>query len=85
MDAGELAGVASWTLPPNQVLRLARLAKLSGINGMVCSPDEVEALRDVVGPQAKLVIPGIRSATDSIGDQRRVATAAEAIQRERPI
>ncbi len=41
MDAGELAGVGVMETPAAQVLRLARLAKLSGINGMVCSANEV--------------------------------------------
>jgi orotidine-5'-phosphate decarboxylase len=81
MDAGELAGVGVMDTPAAQVLRLARLAKLSGIHGMVCSADEVETLRDNLGPDAWLVIPGIRAAGDARGDQRRVATAAEAMQR----
>lgn len=81
MDAGELAGVGVMDTPAAQVLRLARLAKLSGINGMVCSADEVETLRDNLGPEVRLVIPGIRAAGDALGDQRRVATAEAAIQR----
>jgi orotidine-5'-phosphate decarboxylase len=81
MDAGELAGVGVMDTPTAQVLRLARLAKLSGINGMVCSADEVGTLRDDLGQDARLVIPGIRAAGDALGDQRRVATAETAIQR----
>ena len=81
MDAGELAAVGVMDTPAAQVLRLARLAKLSGIHGMVCSADEVEALREDLGPEVRLVIPGIRAAGDAVGDQRRVATAGAAIGR----
>jgi orotidine-5'-phosphate decarboxylase len=81
MDAGQLAGVGVMDTPAAQVLRLARLAKLSGINGMVSSAAEIEMLRDDLGPETLLVIPGIRSAGDDLGDQRRVATPGSAIQR----
>jgi len=65
--------------PADQVLRLARLAKSSGINGMVCSAQEVAALRSELGPEALLVVPGIRPAGSALNDQRRIATPAEAI------
>jgi orotidine-5'-phosphate decarboxylase len=52
MDAGELAAVGVAGSPADQVLRLARLAKDSGINGMVCSAEEVAALRTELGPEA---------------------------------
>jgi orotidine-5'-phosphate decarboxylase len=48
---------------------------------MVCSPEEVAELREELGPEAMLVIPGIRPAGSDVGDQRRVATAGEAIAR----
>ncbi len=81
MDAGQLAGVGVAGTPAEQVLRLARLAQGAGINGMVCSPEEVADLREELGPEAMLVIPGIRAAGSDVGDQRRVATAGEAIVR----
>jgi orotidine-5'-phosphate decarboxylase len=81
MDAGELWGVGVSDTPADQVQRLARLAKQSGINGMVCSPEEVASLRLDLGQEPLLVTPGIRGAGDAIGDQRRVATAADAISR----
>jgi len=65
----------------SQVLRLARLAKVAGINGLVCSADEVAAVREVMGQEALLVVPGIRPAGGDVGDQSRVATPAEAIAR----
>ncbi len=81
MDADELLGVGVSDSPEAQVLRLARLAKQCGINGMVCSPQEVAMLRTDLGSEALLVTPGIRGAGDLVGDQKRVATAAEAISR----
>jgi orotidine-5'-phosphate decarboxylase len=80
MDAGELAGVGVNAAPAEQVLRLARLARESGIAGMVCSAEEVGTLRSTLGPEVVLVTPGIRSAGDTVGDQKRVATAEAAIR-----
>jgi orotidine-5'-phosphate decarboxylase len=80
MDAGELAGVGVSADPAAQVLRLARLAQESGISGMVCSAEEVGMLRGELGPEVMLVTPGIRSAGDAVGDQKRVATAEAAIR-----
>ena len=52
----------------------------AGINGFVCSPQEVAALRTLCGPEAVLVIPGIRPAGGDAGDQKRVATPADALR-----
>jgi orotidine-5'-phosphate decarboxylase len=81
MDSAELAGVGVEAAPAEQVLRLGRLAWASGIGGMVCSAEEVGALRSDLGAEVMLVTPGIRAAGEAVGDQRRVATAAEAIAR----
>ncbi len=82
MDAAELNAVGVADSPSEQVLRLARLAKLSGINGLVCSPEEVEAVRQAMGPSARLVVPGIRPSGIAVSDdQRRVATPAQTIAR----
>ena len=76
-DAGEAEGVVE-----TQVLRLARLARAAGIDGLVCSAEEVAAVREAMGPEALLVVPGIRPAgTGSSDDQSRVASAAQAIAR----
>jgi len=56
-----------------------RKAVESGIDGLVCSPMEVDAVRRLAGPQVILVTPGVRSPGASKGDQKRVATPAEAI------
>jgi orotidine-5'-phosphate decarboxylase len=80
MDAGELWGVGVKDDPAEQVLRLGRLAVESGISGLVCSAEEVPALRRDLGAEVMLVTPGIRSAEDAVGDQRRVATPESAIR-----
>jgi orotidine-5'-phosphate decarboxylase len=79
MDANELAGVGVTGSLAEQVLRLAKLARAAGIDGMVCSAEEVSTLRTEMGPQTMLVIPGIRPAGAATEDQRRIATPARAI------
>ena len=56
-----------------------RNAMEAGIGGIVCSPMEVSGVRAITGPRAVLVTPGVRSAGASVGDQKRVATPAEAM------
>jgi orotidine-5'-phosphate decarboxylase len=79
MDANELVGIGITASPAQQVLRLAKLAKKSGIDGMVCSAEEVAALRKETGPNTLLVVPGIRLAGGAMDDQKRIATPAQAI------
>jgi orotidine-5'-phosphate decarboxylase len=79
MDANQLAGIGITVSPAEQVFRLARLAQASGIDGMVCSAEEVATLRKETGPNTLLVIPGIRPAGSAVEDQRRIATPAQAI------
>jgi orotidine-5'-phosphate decarboxylase len=54
-------------------------AMAAGIDGIVCSAKEAAAVRELAGPQAILVTPGVRSASAESGDQKRVATPAEAL------
>ncbi len=61
-----------------QVLRLAALSTFSHLDGAVCSPHEIRALREARGPGYHLVVPGIRPAGSDTGDQKRVMTPAEA-------
>lgn len=62
-----------------RVLRLAGLARESGLDGVVCSAMEAGALRQIHGDDFCLVTPGIRMAGDPAADQRRVVTPAEAL------
>ncbi len=79
MDSDELRGIGVQDSPGAQVERLARLAQDGGAGGLVCSVQEVEALRRVVGPKMVLCTPGIRPAGAAKGDQARVDTPAAAI------
>ena len=62
------------------VRRRAALAREIGIGGLVASASEARALRQIVGPDMALVTPGIRPAGAEAGDQKRIATPAEAIR-----
>ena len=66
--------------PMEQVLRLAHLTQRAGLDGVVCSPQEVEIVRNACGEDFKLVTPGIRPIGDDFGDQRRVMTPTAAIR-----
>jgi orotidine-5'-phosphate decarboxylase len=81
MDTHELAAIGVASSPAEQVLRLARLAKQAGIDGLVCSAEEVGTLRAELGAETLLVIPGIRPSGSDIGDQKRIATPRQAIER----
>lgn len=79
MDEGQLKAVGVSASPADQVLRLAHAGWESGIHGFVSSAQEVAAMRQAF-PEATLVIPGIRPAGSAVGDQKRVATPAAALQ-----
>jgi orotidine-5'-phosphate decarboxylase len=64
----------------SEVQRLAGIALGAGLRGVVCSAREVSVLRERLGPDPYLVVPGIRRSTDAVGDQVRVATAREAAE-----
>lgn len=64
----------------DQARRLAALAKSCGLDGVVCSPHEIAALRAECGADFLLIVPGIRPAWAAAGDQKRVMTPAEAAQ-----
>ncbi len=80
MDAAQGKAVGLGRSPAQQVALLARMGLEAGIRGFVCSPREVAALRELTGPQGVLVIPGIRPAGAAVGDQKRVATPADALR-----
>jgi orotidine-5'-phosphate decarboxylase len=64
-----------------QVLRLAGLAKAAGLDGVVCSPQEIEVLRKEFGRELVIVAPGIRPLWAAAQDQKRIMTPAEAVAR----
>jgi orotidine-5'-phosphate decarboxylase len=79
--SGESYGQAlgrSGVEPASEAIRLAELATQAGLRGVVCSAKEVSVLRQRLGPDPFLVVPGIRRSSDQRGDQVRVATAEDA-------
>ena len=69
-----------WTADAaDQVRRLAGLAKTAGLDGVVCSPREIETLRREFGPDLVIVTPGIRPVWAEVQDQKRIMTPAEAV------
>ena len=63
-----------------QVVKLARLAYQSGLDGVVCSAEEAKLLRNSMPADFILVTPGIRREQDAVGDQKRVITPSQAIR-----
>ncbi|MBL8644754.1 MAG: orotidine-5'-phosphate decarboxylase [Rhodospirillaceae bacterium] len=70
-------GVAGTTL--DQVRRLAELSKMAGLDGVICSPHEAATLRQDLGPNFKLITPGVRPVWAAANDQKRIMTPAEAL------
>ena len=64
----------------DQVIRLAKLAKESGMDGVVCSPLEAKMIREACGPDFLIVTPGVRPSFAATDDQKRIATPAKALQ-----
>ena len=68
-------------MPPSLYVRhLADLGKRCGLDGIVCSADDLSVLKDVLGSSMEIVTPGIRRSCDSTGDQKRCATPTTAIK-----
>ena len=81
LDQADLAdvGIAGRT-PAEQVAAMARFATENGAHGLVCSPKEVGALSKALKAGTLFVTPGVRPAGTAVGDQKRVATPAEAVR-----
>lgn len=80
MDESDLIELGITISPAEQVKRLAVLTKASGLDGVVCSSHETEALKALLGQSFKLITPGIRPAGCEAGDQRRIKTPKQAIE-----
>ncbi|MCF0157079.1 MAG: orotidine-5'-phosphate decarboxylase [Veillonella sp.] len=63
----------------DQVIRLAKLAKESGMDGVICSALEAKMIREACGPNFLIVTPGIRPSFAATNDQKRIATPASAL------
>lgn len=80
MDQEALAQIGIDAPVAEEAARLASLAKVNGIDGIVCSPQEAHAMRQLLGEDALIVTPGVRPAGAALGDQSRVATPAAALE-----
>jgi len=80
MAQQDLADIGINATPAEMVLRLATLARDSGLDGVVCSAQEAALLRRQCGDEFCLVTPGIRPAQASLDDQSRVMTPLAALQ-----
>jgi orotidine-5'-phosphate decarboxylase len=80
LDDSDLATTGQTGPVDAQARRLALLAKAAGLDGVVCSPQEVAMLRQACGKDFLLVVPGIRPAGAALGDQKRVQTPRAAIE-----
>jgi len=80
LDDADLAAVGQASPVRDQARRLAALAQKSGLDGVVCSPHELSALRAECGKDFLLVTPGIRPSWAGSNDQKRATTPAEAIR-----
>jgi len=79
MDSSELREINVTQDAAEQVLSLAALARDAGLQGVVCSAQEAQALKAAMGDEFLLVTPGIRPKGADAGDQRRIVTPGDAI------
>lgn len=78
LDADDLGCIGVDAAPSDQVVRLAMLARDSGIDGIVCSGAEVGKVRNL-WPDGFFVVPGVRPEGADVGDQKRVTTPSQAL------
>jgi orotidine-5'-phosphate decarboxylase len=79
MDDADMRAAGYAESAADLVRKRAADAREAGMDGIVCSPKEIAAVRAAVGPDMAIVTPGIRPANAAAGDQKRVMTPAEAI------
>ena len=79
MEQSDLAGIGLDITPQQQVERLAKLSKQSGMDGVVSSAQEIELIKNICGQDFLTITPGIRPAGSAPGDQRRIMTPQEAV------
>jgi len=80
LEGADLEAMGVAASPIDQVSRLAQMAQGAGLDGVVCSPQEIAAVREGCGPDFLIVTPGVRPAGAALGDQRRVMTPVEALK-----
>lgn len=80
MDKQDMVEAGYGQDPQALVLSRAAQARTAGMGGIVCSAEESQAVRAIVGPDMAIVTPGIRPAGTDKGDQKRVMTPKSALQ-----
>ena len=80
LGAADLETLGLRASPLEQVARLAHLAKDAGLDGVVCSPKEIAAVRAACGEDFLIVTPGVRPRGAALADQRRVMAPGEALE-----
>lgn len=80
LDGSALRQVGMTGSTSSQAVRLARLAKEAGLEGVVSSAREVPAIRRACGSRFLILVPGVRPTSAAANDQSRIATPAEAIR-----
>jgi orotidine-5'-phosphate decarboxylase len=78
-DEAELRGIGIMRSPEEHVVELVTLGMRCGLRGVVCSPLEINRLRQAFGDSLTIVAPGVRPLGSEAGDQRRLMTPSEAI------
>lgn len=78
LDGDDLRSIGLGEDPHEQVERLTLLAKEAGLDGVVCSGNEVRAAKKL-WPRGFFVVPGVRPAQGAVGDQKRVVTPRQAL------
>jgi len=79
LDEAAMRAIGIAGTPADAAVRLAILAVNAGAGAIVCSPQEVAAIRAAVGADVVLITPGVRPSGADLGDQKRVATPAQAL------
>jgi orotidine-5'-phosphate decarboxylase len=79
LDEADLKAAGYVASPAELVRRRARDARDAGMDGIVCSPREIGAVRTAAGTQLAIVTPGIRPKGWEAGDQKRIATPRAAV------
>ena len=79
LDDNDMETIGYQDQVSSQVVKMAKLAKKSGLDGAVCSPHEISIIKEACGSDFKLIVPGIRPAGSAVGDQKRIMTPKKAV------
>ena len=81
LDNNDMQDIGYFSNTKNQAIKLAKLAKKAGLDGIVCSAFEIESIKKACGDDFILVVPGIRPLGVDSGDQKRIMTPEQALEK----